>query len=388
MIKITRETADEFIKVIIPIAKNCIINIMNMDGIIISSSDINRIGTFHTGAKKAIEEKRIIKIYKNELEFFPGSKEGINIPIINENEVLGVVGIYGDPNVMEDAANLLSACVGLYLKLLISEEKLRIDKNTRSSLLGEILKGENLSENNILKQLDSIEFKLSFPIRIIILKLKNIKNNKMSFFKKYDKVEKILLDSRLLDYQKDLFGVYLNDIVILKRDKYIDDVKEYLIEIKNKLKESLNYDCKIFIGERCFNLEDIPFFYSEIKKMSLMNYDICSMDEYKYKFVYLFNRIPEKEIKRIIEPIYKKIIDYFQERNIYEIMHTLQIYIESDFDIKEASKKLEIHKNTLIYRINKIFTLTELDKEINFLRNFFLQAILYYYIDTIKNDGR
>ena len=121
MIKITRETADEFIKVITPIAKNCIINIMNMDGIIISSSDINRIGTFHTGAKKAIEEKRIIKIYKNELELFPGSKEGINIPIINENEVLGVVGIYGDPNVMEDAANLLFLNVNTYVTFYLKK---------------------------------------------------------------------------------------------------------------------------------------------------------------------------------------------------------------------------------------------------------------------------
>ncbi len=384
MIKITRETADEFIKLIIPIAKNCIINIMNVDGIIISSSDVSRIGTFHAGAKKVIEERRVIKIYKNELEFFPGSKEGINIPIISENEVLGVVGIYGDPNVMEDAANLLSACVELYLKLLISEEKLRLDKNTRSSLLTEILKGENLLENNILKQLDSIEFKLSFPIRIIILKLKNIKDNKISFFKKYDKVEKILLDSELLNYQKDLFGIYLNDIVILKKDKYIDDTENYLIKVRKKIKENLNYNCKIFMGEKCFSLEEIPIFYSEIKKMSLLEYDICNMDKYKYKFSYLFNTISEKETNRIIKPIYKKIIDYFQEKNIHEIMYTLKVYIDSDFNTTIAAEKLDIHKNTLIYRINKILTLTELDKEIPFLRCFFLQAILYYYIKIIK----
>lgn len=386
MIKITQETANEFIKAILPMAKNCVINIMDINGVIVASSDVSRINIFHTGAQKAIEEKRTVKIYKNQVELFPGSKEGINIPIVNEGEVLGVVGIYGDPNLMEDAANLLSVCVGLYLKLLISQEKLNLDKNARYSFLAELLKGEEISHENILKQSEALDFKLSFPVRVILLKAEAAKNEKISLLKKYDKVEKTLSEHNLIDYKEDLFGIYLDDIVILKKEKNWrnpNDAEKYLDDVRETVRKYLNMKCRLAVSESCFKAEEISVFYSETKDLLSMGYDMANMEKYKYKFAYLFKKIPEKESERIIAPMYRKMVDYFHEENIHEIMYTLKFYVDCDFNINEAAKKLGIHKNTLVYRVNKVLFLLGLENETAFLKNFFIQGVLYHYINLI-----
>ena len=78
-------------RVIIILGKN--INIMNDQGIIIASGNENRIGTYHEAAKMAAHTKREIMVETDTR--FVGCKKGINLPIYNGNEVIGVIGITG-----------------------------------------------------------------------------------------------------------------------------------------------------------------------------------------------------------------------------------------------------------------------------------------------------
>ncbi|NLC65333.1 MAG: hypothetical protein GX752_00165 [Clostridium sp.] len=70
------------------------INIMDGKGIIIASSDKNRIDTFHGGAKKIIDEnlKQLLVHYDGEYE---GAFTGTNIPIEFNNNIVGVIGVTG-----------------------------------------------------------------------------------------------------------------------------------------------------------------------------------------------------------------------------------------------------------------------------------------------------
>ncbi|MFI3208742.1 MAG: sugar diacid recognition domain-containing protein, partial [Eubacteriales bacterium] len=68
------------------------VNIMDETGCIIASTDSERIGLLHSGAVELLENNLAsIVIEKDSI----GSKSGINLPLVIENKVIGVVGITG-----------------------------------------------------------------------------------------------------------------------------------------------------------------------------------------------------------------------------------------------------------------------------------------------------
>lgn len=70
------------------------VNLMDVTGRIIASTDTQRIGTLHSAARRAIQENMDCLIVRNDDEYL-GARIGINIPIHYDGNVIGVVGITG-----------------------------------------------------------------------------------------------------------------------------------------------------------------------------------------------------------------------------------------------------------------------------------------------------
>lgn len=86
------------------------------------------------------------------------------------------------------------------------------------------------------------------------------------------------------------------------------------------------------------------------------------------------NTIAEGEVavRRLLGPV----LDY-DEMHDAELMKSLQVYFEANRSWQAGSRKLNIHKQTLVYRIKKIEELTGAD-----LRDFGVQAELYLALRT------
>ncbi|MEI0495471.1 sugar diacid recognition domain-containing protein [Brachyspira intermedia] len=108
------------------------INIMNEYGEIIASGDKGRIGKINLGALEAIKNARSM----NNFNFIDNDKEssrpGINMPLVFNNEIIGIVGVTGDP----DEIKLISNIIKMTTEMLI-EREIDIDKK--------ILKQTNLN---------------------------------------------------------------------------------------------------------------------------------------------------------------------------------------------------------------------------------------------------
>ena len=83
------------------------INIMDQKGIIIASTEKHRIGDFHQGAAEVLETGKPVLIKIEDLPRYPGTKEGYNMPIFLNDEIIGVVGIFGCEEEVQSIANLL-----------------------------------------------------------------------------------------------------------------------------------------------------------------------------------------------------------------------------------------------------------------------------------------
>jgi len=71
----------------------------------------------------------------------------------------------------------------------------------------------------------------------------------------------------------------------------------------------------------------------------------------------LLNTIPEAQRTKFVEQALKR-TDFFLET---EILTTLETFFDLDCNVSETAKKLYIHRNTLLYRLDKLKQETELD---------------------------
>ncbi len=107
------------------------VNIMNEKGIIIGSGEPARIGTLHTGAVVAIKSKKMIAISQSS----EAEKPGVNIPITFQNNIIGVVGISGDPNIVTPLASIVKITV----ELLINQNYLFTERRIKEQMKGDFL---------------------------------------------------------------------------------------------------------------------------------------------------------------------------------------------------------------------------------------------------------
>lgn len=75
------ELAKDMVEVTSALIGGRTINIMNTDGVIIASSERERIGSYHQGAREAVRTGKVVNIRKDQLDRYPGAKEGCNMPL-------------------------------------------------------------------------------------------------------------------------------------------------------------------------------------------------------------------------------------------------------------------------------------------------------------------
>ncbi len=80
------------------------INIMDREGIIIASRDSARLGAYHEAAHRLVLSKGDIETVPPAERLPQGVRPGVNLPIRVGGEILGVVGVTGDPAEVRDLA--------------------------------------------------------------------------------------------------------------------------------------------------------------------------------------------------------------------------------------------------------------------------------------------
>ena len=111
------------------------VNIMDVNGTIVASTEKERVGSFHQGAKEAIETGRQVIIRKDQLGQYPGAREGYNMPLRVNGSVIGAVGIFGTQQELQYLAPLLELYAAKYYQL----EAMTIPHLAEQGLRGRLL---------------------------------------------------------------------------------------------------------------------------------------------------------------------------------------------------------------------------------------------------------
>lgn len=83
------------------------VNVMDEHGVIIASGEPSRLRQRHEGAILALKENRIVEIDSATANQLKGVRSGINLPISFHEQLIGVVGITGEPEEVRAYAELV-----------------------------------------------------------------------------------------------------------------------------------------------------------------------------------------------------------------------------------------------------------------------------------------
>jgi len=164
-------------------------------------------------------------------------------------------------------------------------------------------------------------------------------------------------------------AVYEHSIILVKelREKEtMDEIEKIAKMISDTLSTEINVKVYISIGTVVGDLKDVSRSYKEAK-MALEVGKIFESDKYivnyeKLGIGRLIYQLPLSLCKMFIkEVLHGLTMEDFDE----ETLATVNKFFENNLNVSETSRQLYIHRNTLVYRLDKLQKMTGLD-----LRNF------------------
>lgn len=184
---ISRETAQEIVEEIGG-EIGAHINLMDERGYIIASTDASRIGNLHEGARRIIQNHLPELYITREMENAM-TKKGINLPLVVDENVVGVVGITGDREKVYGYGSIVRRMTEILIADSIQKDAKRYERRQRYYLLEEWLDNPGISRNmDFQKRAAKMGIDVTTPHRVMIL-----------LFKEYQELSDTFEGQRLLE---------------------------------------------------------------------------------------------------------------------------------------------------------------------------------------------
>lgn len=353
------------------------INIMDQKGIIIASTEKHRIGDFHQGASEVLATGKPVRIKKEDLPRYPGTKEGYNMPIFLNDEIIGVVGIFGCEEEVQSIANLLRVYVTQSLSQLQMTQKQNLEAELRNQLLRLLLFGGKSQKEMITKLCGMLDLQLEFPVWIILLYERAAERN-MKHLLDYHQFIQNLIWKNVLDRRCDVFGIQNADYVILLGGSgELLETRKRLDKLLQEIEREAVWNAAV--SSPCRNMEEVS---EGMKEVSVLRNRrggmIQNLEEHTCRMQYLMGRFTVQDGARTVVRMLRRLEDQHGEKQAEQLLQTAQVYYEYGGSVAKAAEKLNLHKNTLLYRMKQLYQTLELEQDTVFVREFFIRMLLEY----------
>ena len=368
--------AQDFVEATSSLVGGRTINIMDREGTIIASTEKERIGTFHQGAAEVIATGKPVLIETRDLPRYPGAKEGYNMPIFLKDELIGVVGIFGCEEQMLNVANLLKVYVAQHFAQQAMAQKQNVESEVRNRLLGLMLLGDTGQTETICQLSALIPVQLAFPVKVIMIRAGKRKNTREQM-NHYTQLFQNMMWQGTLDRSRDVFGIQNNDCIIIHsaprhgRDEALDKIIAQVVREKGLC---------IAVSGACKGLEDIPGGMKESNTLiSMEGGPVRNLEDSQVRIQYLIYKSLIHGGMKYAEMLYRKLTDSQDARQAEVLLVTAGVYYQENGSVQKASDRLHLHKNTLLYRMKRLFQLLDLENETPFTREFLIRLIFMYH---------
>ena len=353
--KISRSTAMRIVTDLSDIVGQKI-NMMDENGVIIASTDPERLGMVHGGSLKVLEGKLNSLIIYSDDEY-PGSRPGLNLPIEMDGKYIGVIGITGKYEAIEKHGRIIKKMTEILLLDDYMKEQQRMAKSIRDRYIHEwVFSPEAGRSPSFAGRGLAMDIDIRLPRRVLVLSIARDQE---------DTVEGQILFDRVEKYLGECFASYSGSLVS-------SSGKNFICLLPERPDGELSFAvCRACIGARekfgvelASGLDSVPASGTGVHESYLHAQKALqgSLSREGYPTVFyheinieifiqeLSNTIKEEYVAKIFRNV------SLEEREKY--VELLKVFFACDGSLQQTAERLFIHKNTLQYKLNKLHQLT------------------------------
>lgn len=354
------------------------INIMDREGIIIASTEKDRVNTYHQGAAEVIATGKAVLIHREDLPRYPGAKEGFNMPIFLDGDLVGVVGIFGEDEEVRGIANLLRVYVTQYFRQQEYSKREKLETELRGRLLKLLIYGDDSQTETIIELSDVISVRITFPVKVFLFTAV-AGTGSPEHVSCYSELEQVLLWQGILDKHRDVYGIHEDRFLVLhggwktdrERSFHTDKISRFVKEYGG---------CRLYISEICKSLQEIPRGMKEVNTLSrILKEPVSDMQDYECQMRYLTCSMLRHGGSYYAAKLYEKLAGRQDQSHTELLLVTAGIYYQEGGSVTRAAKRLHLHKNTLLYRMSRIGELLGISNEQSYIKEFYVRLLLEYH---------
>jgi carbohydrate diacid regulator len=256
--------------------------------------------------------------------------------------------VEGEDDVAANHALMISISLGLIKQYY--DEKYDRNNFIKNIILDNVLPGDI--------SIKSRELHFNSDVNRVVFLVSIISSNDVSA---YDVIQNLFPDKN-----KDfVFNITETDIVLVKELKTNIDVKD-LEKLARSISDTLSGEfftrVNVGIGTPVMGVKDLAQSFKEaqialeVGKVFDTDKSIISYDN--LGIARLIYHLPTTLCNTFLSEVFKK---GSIESLDHETLFTIQRFFENNLNVSETSRKLFVHRNTLVYRLDKIRKLTGLD---------------------------
>ncbi len=360
------------------------INIADSEGIIVASSKPHRIGKYHNAAKGLIEgkEEQLIVERTNDI---PGVLHGVNYPICIEGVRVGMIGITGEPEKVQLIAKLVRELLQFHIATARKNEEQSFLVQLRYRFLYEWLFDKDTVVTRAFRERgEALGIGVSRAWTVGVIAQQDEVPHQSG-----QQMERLQYYVRKCRDQWDQEGWFIfvgNEIILLIQEPDPGRAAQLMRGIQTELRQHVPGMFPAGVGRSTAEPERIRQSLRDARLMCRMSkyrteHEVCCFEEAHLELLLLL--APEEELTELFWRIFRD----FSRQELEQTMEMLQLYVVYNGSISRVSEALQIHKNTLQYRLNRLAKMTGyVPQHISDMS--FLYVLMKIYDLEIRNAGK
>ncbi|MDQ0340057.1 carbohydrate diacid regulator [Caldalkalibacillus uzonensis] len=331
---LTKEIARDIVKeTMIRLNRN--VNMMDHTGKIIASGDASRLNQIHEGAQYVLETGQPL-IIQNPSQWM-GALPGINLPVVFQGQIVGVIGITGAPDEIGQVAELVKMITEMMINQAFVETQLEWKQRMKEIVFHELIQPKTNYEG-VDQRLNLLQIHLHPPFHVTIVEFGEMTMKSQMLIKTLED---------LLDDKKMVTGFLgFNRLFILSFGLAELTIIQNLEKVCAFMKR-MGIPLKMGLGSAVEEKEKIWISYEEAR----IALDMGTQDQDLISYA-------DIETRALLSQIDREFKQKFTSRILGNLspkaLQTLEVFFSCNLNLAKTAKALYVHRNTLIYRLKKI----------------------------------
>lgn len=258
-----------------------------------------------------------------------------------------------------------------------------VEQKFSNDIIDHLISGE-AEVQNVRERANLLGWDINHPFVVVLFNLKHIddyfaekkiKRDQLALQGIKAEIQTLITNVLKMHTRDFILGHKGDSIIVLwpaqeKSEKTIRDIKKAGLEIQKQTKKKLKkISISIGIGDVAGDIKEIPRSYKEAQDAHLFGEMLRGENMiYSFQELGVFRMLCKYseygDIAEFVPRPLKKLLEY-DRQNQGELLKSLEVFLDCNGNASRAAKELFIHYKTLLYRIERIKEITELDLEDN-----------------------